>query len=119
MYKQVLDPVGNSLGLSTIFAVLPLVTLFVLLGGLKLKAHVAALWSLLVAILVAIIVYSMPVGQTLDAGARGRGLRPLPDHVDRRQRDLDLHACSSAAGTSRSSSARSGASARTSACRRC
>jgi lactate permease len=33
MYKQVLDPVGNSLGLSTIFAVLPLVTLFVLLGG--------------------------------------------------------------------------------------
>ena len=62
MYKQVLDPVGNSLFLSTLFAALPLVTLFVLLGGLKLKAHVAALWSLLVAILVAIIVYSMPVG---------------------------------------------------------
>ena len=53
MYKQVLDPVGNSLFLSTLFAALPLVTLFVLLGGLKLKAHVAALWSLLVAILVA------------------------------------------------------------------
>ena len=79
MYKQVLDPVGNSLGLSTIFAVLPLVTLFVLLGGLKLKAHIAALWSLLVAILVAIIVYSMPVGQTLDAGAEGAafGLFPI------------------------------------------
>ena len=79
MYKQVLDPVGNSLFLSTLFAALPLVTLFVLLGGLKLKAHVAALWSLLVAILVAIIVYSMPVGQTLDAGAEGAafGLFPI------------------------------------------
>jgi len=27
MYKQVFDPVGDSLGLSTIFAVLPLVAL--------------------------------------------------------------------------------------------
>jgi lactate permease len=79
MYKQVLDPVGGSLFLSTLFAVLPLVTLFVLLGGLKLKAHVAALWSLLVAILVAIIVYSMPVGQTLDSGIEGAafGLFPI------------------------------------------
>jgi lactate permease len=71
MYKQVLDPVGNSLGWSTLFAVIPLATLFVLLGGLKLKAHIAALWSLAVALLVAIIVYSMPVGQALDAGAEG------------------------------------------------
>src|SRR6476646_6518970 len=79
MYKQVLDPVGNSMFLSTLFAALPLVTLFVLLGGLKLKAHVAALWSLLVAILVAAAVYSMPIGQTLDAGAEGAafGLFPI------------------------------------------
>jgi lactate permease len=79
MYKQVLDPVGSSLGWSTLFAVLPLLTLFVLLGGLRLKAHVAALWSLLVAILVAIIVYSMPVGQTLDSGLEGAafGLFPI------------------------------------------
>ena len=79
MYKQVLDPVGNSLGLTTIFAALPLITLFVLLGGLKFKAHAAALWSLLVALLVAIIVYSMPVGQALDSGAEGAafGLFPI------------------------------------------
>ena len=79
MYKQVLDPVGNSLFLSTLFAALPLVTLFVLLGGLRLKAHVAALWSLLVAILVALIVYSMPLGQTLDSGLEGAafGLFPI------------------------------------------
>jgi lactate permease len=79
MYKQVLDPVGNSLGWSTLLAVLPLVTLFVLLGGLRLKAHIAAICSLAVAILVAIIVYSMPVGQTLDSGLEGAafGLFPI------------------------------------------
>jgi lactate permease len=79
MYKQVLDPVGDSLGWSALFAALPLVTLFVLLGGLRLKAHIAALCSLAVAILVAIIVYSMPVGQTLDSGVEGAafGLFPI------------------------------------------
>ena len=40
MYKQVLDPVGDSLFASTIFAVLPIATLFVLLGIVRLKAHV-------------------------------------------------------------------------------
>ncbi len=79
MYKQVLDPVAGSLGWSTLVAMLPLITLFVLLGGLRLKAHVAALCSLAVAILVAIIAYSMPVGQTLDSGLEGAafGLFPI------------------------------------------
>ncbi len=43
MYEQVLDPVGGSLFATAVFAALPLITLFVLLGGLKLKAHWAAL----------------------------------------------------------------------------
>jgi lactate permease len=79
MYKQVLDPVSNSLFASTIFAVLPILTLFVLLGGLKLKAWIASLAALAVAILVAVIVYSMPVGQSLDAAAEGAafGLFPI------------------------------------------
>src|SRR4051794_34405543 len=79
MYKQVLDPVGNSLFVSALFALIPLATLFVLLGGLKLKAHVAALISLAVSILVAIIVYSMPAGQALDAALEGMafGLFPI------------------------------------------
>ena len=37
MYKQVLDPVGDSLFLSALVAMIPLATLFVLLGGLKLQ----------------------------------------------------------------------------------
>ncbi|HWK26366.1 MAG TPA: L-lactate permease [Solirubrobacter sp.] len=74
-----LDPVGGSLFASAIFALAPLAALFVLLGGLRLRAPVAALLSLLVSILVAIIVYSMPLGQTLDAGLEGAafGLFPI------------------------------------------
>src|SRR3954463_6095689 len=79
MYKQVLDPVGDSLFLSSLFALIPLLTLFILLGGLKLAAHWAALASLAASILVAIIIYSMPVGQALDSGLEGAafGLFPI------------------------------------------
>jgi len=79
MYKQVLDPVSDSLFVSSLFALIPLATLFVLLGGLRLKAHIAAAAALVAAILVAVIVYSMPLGQALDAGLEGAvfGLFPI------------------------------------------
>jgi len=78
-YTQHFDPVGNSLFASAIFAALPLITLFATLGGLRWKAHYAALAALVVAILVAVIVYSMPVGQAVDAGIEGAafGLFPI------------------------------------------
>src|SRR5215210_1397027 len=79
MYKQVFDPVGDSLGLSSIFAAIPIVVLFVLLGGIKMKAHWAALIALAAAIIVALAVYSMPVGQAFDSAAEGAvfGLFPI------------------------------------------
>src|SRR3954471_20449306 len=79
MYKQVLDPVSDSLFLSSLFAVIPLLTLFVLLGGLKLKSHWAGLLALLASILVAVIVYSMPLGQAVDSALEGAafGLFPI------------------------------------------
>src|SRR4051794_32139076 len=79
MYKQVLDPVGNSLGLSSIFAAIPIVVLFVLLGGVKMKAHWASLIALLAAIVVALAVYSMPVDQALLSASEGAvfGLFPI------------------------------------------
>jgi lactate permease len=79
MYKQVLDPVSHSLGFTSIFAVLPLLSLFVLLGGVRMKAQWASLIALGVAVVVALAVYGMPVGQTLDAGAEGVafGLFPI------------------------------------------
>src|SRR5437763_14020162 len=79
MYHQVYDPVANSLGVSSIFAVLPIVTLFVLLGGVRMKAQWAGLISLAVAIAVAIFVYPMPAGQAFDSAAEGAafGLFPI------------------------------------------
>ena len=79
MYQQVYDPVSDSLGLSSIFAVLPLIALFVLLGGVKLKAWWAGLSALVVAIVVAIAVYSMPVDQALLSASEGAafGLFPI------------------------------------------
>src|SRR4051795_7556121 len=79
MYKQVLDPVSHSLLYSSLFAIVPLATLFISLGGFKLKSHWAGLLSLVVAILVAVIAYSMPVGQALDAALEGAafGLFPI------------------------------------------
>jgi lactate permease len=71
VYKQVLDPVSHSLGLTSIFAVLPLVVLFVLLGVLRMKAWLASAITLGVAIIIAIAVYSMPVGQAGDAALEG------------------------------------------------
>jgi len=71
VYKQVLDPVSHSLGWSSIFALLPLVVLFVLLGVVRMKAQWASLITLGVAIVVAVAVYSMPVGQAGDSALEG------------------------------------------------
>ena len=58
---------------------LPIVTLFVLLGGLKMKAQWAALIALAVAMLVALIVYGMPLDQTLLSASEGAtfGIFPI------------------------------------------
>jgi lactate permease len=79
VYTQDFNPVSDSLGLTAIFAALPVLTLFVLLGGLKMKAQWAALISLGVAMLVAIIAYSMPVDQTALSASEGAvfGLFPI------------------------------------------
>ena len=58
---------------------LPLVTLFVLLGGVKMKAQWAALISLGVAMIVALAVYGMPFDQTALSATEGAafGLFPI------------------------------------------
>jgi len=79
VYQQVFDPVSDSLGLTAIFAALPLVVLFVLLGVLRLAAHWSGLVALGVALLVATIVYGMPVDQALLTASEGAafGLFPI------------------------------------------
>jgi lactate permease len=79
VYKQVLDPVSHALGVSSIFAILPLAVLFILLGVVRMKAQWASLITLGVAILVALIVYKMPVGEAGDSALEGAvfGLWPI------------------------------------------
>ncbi len=69
MYVQELEPVAGSLGLSALVAALPLVIVLVLLGGVRMKAHLAGLTGLLAAVLVAWLAYGMPLDQTASSAA--------------------------------------------------
>ncbi|MDQ1481957.1 MAG: lactate permease, partial [Actinomycetota bacterium] len=77
-YRPVLDAVGGSLLLTALLAMLPLLTLFVLLGALRMTAWKAALISLGVSLAVAIFAYSMPVGQALLATTEGAAFGFFP-----------------------------------------
>ncbi|MFI1168590.1 L-lactate permease [Streptomyces sp. NPDC020801] len=79
MYQPNLSPLADSLAFSALVAVLPLLTLFLLLGGLRLKAHWAGLASLAVAIAVAVACYGMPVKLALLSATEGAsfGLFPI------------------------------------------
>ena len=71
MYRPVLDALSGSLALTALVAMLPLLTLFILLGVLRMTAWKAALISLVVSLAVAIFAYSMPAGQALLASTEG------------------------------------------------
>src|ERR1700710_436153 len=78
MFQQDPQAVGDSLALSALCGAIPLITLFVLLGGLRLKAWLAGLISLVVSLLVAVVLFSMPVGQALLAGTEGAAFGFFP-----------------------------------------
>ena len=78
MFQQSPDPVAGSLALSALCAAIPLLTLFVLLGGLRLKAWLSGLISLAVALAVAVVLFEMPVGQALLAGTEGAAFGFFP-----------------------------------------
>jgi lactate permease len=59
-WSQVYDPLGHA-WLSTLFAALPVVVLLGALAVFKIKAHTAALLGLATSILIAILVFGMPV----------------------------------------------------------
>ncbi|AQU68426.1 L-lactate permease [Streptomyces niveus] len=79
MFEQQLEPVADSLGVSALVAALPLFTVLVLLGAVRMKAHRAGLIGLAVAVVVGWLAFGMPIGQTLSAGAQGVvfGLFPI------------------------------------------
>jgi lactate permease len=78
LFEQVVDPVGGSLALSALVAAIPLLTLFVLLGALKVKAWMAGLISLAVAVVLAIVAFRMPVGQSLLSASEGAAFGFFP-----------------------------------------
>jgi lactate permease len=71
MFHQILTPVGGSLVLSCLVAVLPIAAVLVLLGVARRPAWQAALVGLVVALVVAVTAWRMPVALALDAVAAG------------------------------------------------
>jgi lactate permease len=79
VYIQNPQAVGGSLGLSALVSVLPLLVVLVLLGVLRVRAHLAALAGLVTALLVAMFGFGMPVGMSISAALHGAfyGLFPI------------------------------------------
>jgi len=61
MWQHNYEPVGGSLGLSAVVAAIPILVLFVMLGIRRKPAWMSALAALASAMLVALVVYGMPV----------------------------------------------------------
>ena len=67
MFQAVVDPVAGSLALSALVACIPLAAFFIMLVGVKAKAHVSAL----VALVVAIFAFGMPANLAALSGLQG------------------------------------------------
>jgi len=70
-FHQDTQAVGDSLFLTAMCALIPLAVLFVLLGGLKVRAWISGLVALAAAIVVAVALFGMPAGQALSAAVNG------------------------------------------------
>lgn len=78
-WTQVYAPLGGSLWLSAAVAVIPIVFFFVALAVLRMKGHVAALITVALAVIIAVVVYGMPASQAVAATGYGflYGLWPI------------------------------------------
>src|SRR5436305_13310081 len=70
MWNQIYNPLCNAV-LSTIAAAIPVVTLLVLIASGKVKAHIAAIVAVILTNLIAIFVFTMPVGMSIRASVLG------------------------------------------------
>ncbi|MGJ9559005.1 L-lactate permease [Actinotignum sp. GS-2025b] len=77
-FTQTAAPLG-SLTLSALVALLPLLTVFFLLGVVHMNAHWAGVCGVVVALAVAIFAFRMPAGMALSAGLEGAvfGIFPI------------------------------------------
>jgi lactate permease len=77
-YQQDYSPVADSLGLSSLIAIIPLLVLFVLLGVVRMRAWLSSLIAVAVAVVLAVWVYSMPVLDALNSGLWGAAFGFFP-----------------------------------------
>ncbi len=78
IWQQVYDPL-NSMVLSTLLAAIPVVVMLGGLAFLHMSAHMAAIWGLVSALAVAIVVFGMPTTMALSTAGYGAlfGLLPI------------------------------------------
>ncbi|WP_404388658.1 L-lactate permease [Humibacillus xanthopallidus] len=77
-FQPDIDPVGDSLAISALVALVPLLTVFVTLGLLRWKAHWAGLTAVAVAIVVASLFFGMPVELAVLAATQGAAFGVFP-----------------------------------------
>jgi lactate permease len=79
MWQHNYEPIAGSLGISALFAAVPIVVLFVMLGVLRKPAWMSALAALASALIVALGAYGMPVQLALISAIYGAafGLFPI------------------------------------------
>ena len=78
MFQALLDPVVGNLGLSALVACIPLLAFFIMLLGVKAKAHVSAVVALAVALLVGIIGFQMPADLAFVSATQGAAFGAFP-----------------------------------------
>ncbi len=77
-FQPDIESVGGSLTASALIAALPLATLFVMLGWLRITAWISGLVSLLVALLVAVVGFDMPFDQAVGVSVWGAAFGFFP-----------------------------------------
>lgn len=77
-FTQNFTAVGNNLGLTAIVALIPIIYFFWALAIKRMKGYIAGLTTLIIAILIAVIAYKMPVGMAVMSATQGAVYGILP-----------------------------------------
>lgn len=72
------DPVGGSITLSALLALVPLLVFFLLLAFAKTKAYIAGACALVAALVIAVLGFGMPVGLALLSATQGAAFGLFP-----------------------------------------
>ena len=70
-WQQVYAPIGDSLGLSALVALIPIVFFFLALAVFRMKGHYAAIITLALSMIVAVVGFDMPVNMVFASAEYG------------------------------------------------